>query len=173
MTPSILQSDIFKAVGDFLVNVLPVGFSVVQGLDNQVAPPLSNFASMQIVDQKRLATNIREDVLDLINGDSTQITQKIEISVQVDVYSETASDQSNVISTLFRDAYAYNFFPENIKPLYCDDPKQLVFINDAQQYEKRFMIMLYLQYDPMVTVDTQLAIELNPPFIYPIIEGLL
>jgi hypothetical protein len=173
MIPSILQSDVFKAVGDFLANVLPVGFSVVQGLDNQVPPPISNFASMQIVNQTRLATNIREDVLDLINGDSTQITQKVEISIQVDIYSETASDQSSVVSTLFRDAYAYDYFPANIKPLYCDDPKQLVFVNDAQQYEKRFMIMLYLQYDPMVTVDTQLAVELNPPFIYPVIEGLL
>ena len=173
MTPSILQSDVFKAVGDFLVNVLPVGFSVVLGLDNQVSPPLKNYAVMQFVDQRRLATNIRKDVLDLINGDSTQVTQKVEISLQVDVYSETASDQSNTISTLFRDAYAYDFFPDNIKPLYCDDPKQLTFINDAQQYEKRFMIMLYLQYDPVVTVDTQLAIELNPPFIYPVIEGLL
>ena len=78
-----------------------------------------------------------------------------------------------MVSTLFRDDYAYNFFPDNIKPLYCDDPKQLVFVNDSQQYEKRFMIMLYLQYDPTVTVDTQLAIELDAPTIYPILEGIL
>lgn len=173
MIPSITDSDILKAVGDFLVDVLPIGFSVVQGLDNQVAPPITNFASMQIVTQQRLATNIREDVLDLLGTDTTNITQKIELSVQVDVYSDTASEQANVISTLFRDEYAYNFMPENIKPLYCDDPKQIVFVNDAQQYEKRFMIMFYLQYDPTVTVNTQLAMELNAPFIYPIGEGVL
>lgn len=173
MIPSVTQSDVLKAVGDFLVNVLPNGFSVIPALDNLVAPPVTNYAAMQIVTQSRLATNIQTDTLDLADGDYSQITQKIELSIQVDVYSETASDQSNVISTLFRDAYAYNFFPENIKPLYCDDPKQIVFVNDAMQYEKRFMIMLYLQYDPVVTVDTQLATELNPPFIYPVIEGLL
>lgn len=173
MIPSVTQSDVLKAVGDFLVNVLPNGFSVIPALDNLVAPPVTNYAAMQIVTQSRLATNIQTDTLDLADGDYSQITQKIELSIQVDVYSETASDQSNVISTLFRDAYAYNFFPENIKPLYCDDPKQIVFVNDAMQYEKRFMIMFYLQYDPTVTVSTQLAVELNAPTIYPVIEGVL
>jgi|VirMetMinimDraft_7_1064189.scaffolds.fasta_scaffold05301_6 hypothetical protein len=173
MIPSITQSDVLKAVGDFLVTVLPSGFSVIQALDNLVAPPVTNYAAMQIVTQSRLATNIQTDTLDLIDGDYSQITQKTEISIQVDIYSETASNQASVISTLFRDAFAYDSFPENIKPLYCDDPKQIVFVNDAMQYEKRFMIMLYLQYDPTVTVNTQLAVELNAPTIYPVIEGVL
>jgi len=173
MIPSITQSDVLKAVGDFLVTVLPSGFSVIQALDNLVAPPVTNYAAMQIVTQSRLATNIQTDTLDLIDGDYSQITQKTEISIQVDIYSETASNQASVISTLFRDAFAYDSFPENIKPLYCDDPKQIVFVNDAMQYEKRFMIMLYLQYDPTVTVSTQLAVELNPPTIYTVIEGVL
>ena len=173
MIPSITQSDVLKAVGDFLVIVLPSGFSVIQALDNLVAPPVTNYAAMQIVTQSRLATNIQTDTLDLIDGDYSQITQKTEISIQVDIYSETASNQASVISTLFRDAFAYDAFPDNVKPLYCDDPKQIVFVNDAMQYEKRFMIMLYLQYDPTVTVSTQLAVELNAPTIYPVIEGVL
>jgi hypothetical protein len=173
MIPSITQSDVLKAVGDFLVTVLPSGFSVIQALDNLVAPPVTNYAAMQIVTQSRLATNIQTDTLDLIDGDYSQITQKTEISIQVDIYSETASNQASVISTLFRDAFAYDGFPNNVKPLYCDDPKQIVFVNDAMQYEKRFMIMLYLQYDPTVTVSTQLAVELNAPTIYPVIEGVL
>ena len=171
--PSITDKQVFEAIRDFLLLVLPTGTEVVRSLNNKVAMPKGNFVTMQAVTQSRLATNIQTDTLDLIDGDYSQITQKTEISIQVDIYSETASNQASVISTLFRDAFAYDSFPENIKPLYCDDPKQIVFVNDAMQYEKRFMIMLYLQYDPTVTVNTQLAVELNAPTIYPVIEGVL
>ena len=71
-----------------------------------------------------------------------------------------------IISTLFFDGASYDVFPRTIKPLYCDAPKRLDFVNDSQQYEIRFMIMLYLQYEITVEIATQLATELNPPTIY-------
>lgn len=170
--PSITDKQVFEAVRDFLLLVLPTGTEVVRALNNKVAMPKGNFVTMQAVTQARLATNITENTLSE-NGDTQSIKQKIEYSIQLDVYGINAANNAVTVSTLFRDAFAYDSFPENIKPLYCDDPKQIEFSNAEMQYENRFMIMLYLQYDPVVTVDTQLAIELNPPFIYPVIEGLL
>jgi len=167
-TPDITDKDVFNALRAFLLVVFPTGVEVVRSLDNRVAMPNSNFVLMQAVTQERLATNISSYVLDN-DGDTKNIQQKINYGIQLDVYGSNAANNADVISTLFRDAFAYDSFPDNVKPLYCDNPSQLVFVNDSKQYENRFMLMVYLQYDPTIAVPTQLATELSAPSIYVIL----
>lgn len=168
-TPDITDKNVFDALRAFLLVIFPTGVEVIRSLDNKVAMPKGDFVLMQAVTQERLATNIDTYNLDLIDGDTKSLKQKINYGIQLDVYGANSANNSVAISTLFRDAFAYDSFPENIKPLYCDNPTQLVFTNDSKQYEKRFMFMAYLQYDPTVIVSAQLATELSAPTIYPVL----
>lgn len=57
VTPS--ESDILKALGDFLVASLPAGTGVFQGYDNRVPEPAAaNFVVMLPIMRQRLETNI-------------------------------------------------------------------------------------------------------------------
>lgn len=168
-TPDITDKDVFDTLRSFLLVILPTDVEVIRSLDNKVAMPKGNFVLMQAVTQERLSTNISDYVLDLENGDTKTIQQKINYGIQLDVYGTNAPNNAVTISTLFRDAFAYESFPDNVKPLYCDDPTQLVFTNAEMQYEKRFMFMVYLQYDPTVIVSAQLATELSAPTIYTVL----
>lgn len=88
------------------------------------------------------------------------LMQPIKATVQIDVHGDKGGDNARVISTLFRDDYAYRFFAAmnmDVTPLYADDPKQIPFVNGEQQYEDRWVIEAVLQVNSTVTVPQQFA----------------
>jgi hypothetical protein len=99
------------------------------------------------------------------------LLQPTQVDVQLDVHSAdlaTASDMAQTISTLFRDDYACAFFAASypgIVPLYADDPKQIGWQNDQQQWESRYVITASLQCDQSVVVSRQFADTLTPQSI--------
>lgn len=67
ITPS--QSDIFKALGDFLTSILPVDTDISQSQLNRVAEPkVDNFVLMTPLRMPRLSTNIDEFVDAVFTG---------------------------------------------------------------------------------------------------------
>src|SRR5262245_9096734 len=101
------QSDIQTALREFLVAILPDGVEVIEGEDNNVGEPASaDFVSMTVMRRPRLGTNV--DTLDPESGTSTT-KQPTEVAVQLDIHSadlSTASDNAQLISTMFRDEFA-------------------------------------------------------------------
>lgn len=92
-------------------------------------------------------------------GASTKM-QPTKITVQLDVHGSLSADNAQIISTLFRDAYAVSFFEAlgtGITPLYADDPKQIPFENAEQQIETRWVIEAVLQANQTVTLSQQFA----------------
>lgn len=93
------------------------------------------------------------------------IQQNVELTAQLDFHSAlttTAGDMAQVFSTLFRDQYASTQFEGQspnygVSPLYCEDPAQRPFLNEAQQVEWRWVVDAYLQVDQVVTVPLQYA----------------
>jgi hypothetical protein len=158
------QSDIQTALRAFLLSILPSGTEVIEGLDNRVPEPKkANFVTMTVLRRPRLATN-----LDTLNdtGDQTAVTQSTEVVFQLDVHSDnllTASDNAQLIATLFRDDYATDFFDDypGITPLYADDPRLIPFVNAENQYEPRYAVEARLQADQVVTVPAQSADSLS------------
>jgi hypothetical protein len=154
------QSDIQTALRAFLIAILPEGVEVIEGEDNNVGEPAStDFVAMTVMRRPRLGTNV--DTLDPEAGTSTA-KQPTEIAVQLDVHSAdlaTASDNAQLISTMFRDEFATSFFEQfpGITPLYAEDPRQSPFINAQQQYEPRYIIDALLQADQAVTTTVQTA----------------
>lgn len=95
------------------------------------------------------------------------MTQAAQATVQLDFHSEdttVASNMAQTISTILRDEYGVSAFaaqPSDVVPLFADDPKQLPFINDQQQYEWRWVIEAKFQVNQKTTVPQEYADAVN------------
>ena len=160
MQISITDQDIFAALRTFLISIVPGATEVVQEQDNQVAMPLGGFVGMNNVGSKRLDTNVTTYTPGTDNPGSKSVQVATQYTMQLDFYGPSAGDWANTAQILFRDEYATDLFPENIQPLYADDPVQIPLVDGEAQYEQRWKLNAVLQYNPIVTVDQDFAVEL-------------
>lgn len=89
-----------------------------------------------------------------------QATQETRVTVQLDVHGPNSADNRQIITTLFWNEWACEFFAalsHGVQPLYADDKGQQPFVNENQQVENRWVIMAELQINPVVTVPQQFA----------------
>lgn len=94
----------------------------------------------------------------------TNYMQPTEVCIQCDVFGPASGDNSQIISTLFRDDFSVQQFLTSgfdVTPLYCTDPKQVVFTDDASQYEDRWIIELHLQANIVISAAQQFSSQLN------------
>lgn len=93
------------------------------------------------------------------------LTQNTEISVQLDFHSADvgdSADMSQTVCQMMRDEFATRQFADQIPnygvtPLYCEDPKQIPFLNENQQIETRFVAEALLQVNVAISVAQQFA----------------
>jgi hypothetical protein len=106
-----------------------------------------------------------------IQAGKQSLMQPIEVTLQLDVHGPASADNAQIISTLFRDAYGVDSFAAisavigsvDLVPLYCEDPKQMPFLNAEQQYEERWIIQVAMQANPEVEVPQQFAGSVDVP----------
>jgi hypothetical protein len=155
------ESDIFRALGDFLSDVLPAGSEIIQAQDNRVPEPSApNFVVMTPLRMPRLSTNHEEQAS---LGLEMKFTQSAEAVFQLDVHGPLGFQNAGIISTMLRSGYAVDFFASRnaaIAPLYCGDPRQMPFINAEKQYEDRYIVEANLQVNLTATTASQSAREL-------------
>lgn len=102
-----------------------------------------------------------------LSAGQMDLEQGAEYVVQIDFHSAglQASDYAMTVSTTFRDPFATEFFaaqvPSYAAPLYADDPRQVPFINDQQQWEWRWVLEAHLQANPVVVIPQQYADEID------------
>lgn len=85
---------------------------------------------------------------------------------QIDFHTDPASDTvragdlAQAFAMLFRDQYAVAFFaalgPE-VTPLHADDPRQVPFTQDQQQYEMRWLCEAHMQVNQTISTPAQFA----------------
>lgn len=161
---SLNEKQIFAALRAFLLEILPEGTDVQRSQQNRVAETKSeNFVMMTQGALPRLRTNI--DTFDPLIG-SQKIEQAVMTTIQLDVHGPLGGDNSVIITTLFRDSFATQFFKNlglGLAPLYTDDPRQMPFINGEQQMEDRWVFNAYLQANAIVTLsqDFFTSIDVN------------
>lgn len=93
------------------------------------------------------------------------LQQNAEVTVQLDFHSAdlTAGDMAQITSTALRDLYATDVFrkmapPFNgVVPLHADDPRQVPFINENQQWEWRWVLEACLQANQVALTPQQFA----------------
>jgi len=88
------------------------------------------------------------------------LLQPTQVTVQLDVHGPASADNTQIITTLFRDGYATSAFALSgfdVTPLYANDPHQMPFTNGEQQVEDRWVVDVVMQANPVLTVPQQFA----------------
>lgn len=89
--------------------------------------------------------------------------QATEATYQLDIHGPNSADNTQIISTLFRDTYAVDQFDGagfNIAPLYAGEPRQAPFLDSEQQWDERWILEVNIQINPTVNVPQQFADQL-------------
>lgn len=86
--------------------------------------------------------------------------QPSEICVQLDVHGPNSQDNSQTITTLFRDDFGVQLFAASgfdVAPLYMGEARQVPFINENSQYEDRWVIEAHIQANCVISSAQQFA----------------
>lgn len=87
-----------------------------------------------------------------------------QLTIQLDVHGPDSTDNVTRISTLFRSEVGVDSFEASgfaVAPLYCNDGRQLPFVNAENQYEDRWVLEAVLQISPTVSTPQQFADEVE------------
>lgn len=157
---SLTEDDIMTGLRAFLLEVLPDGIEVVQGQDNRVAMPAgADFVVMTPARREQLSQTAH-----LYDPDAgtKEVSRSTSMHFQLDVYGPNGSDNTQVITTLFRDEYGFDYFaPCGLAPLYCDDGQQMPLVTGEEQWIQRWMTRGVLQTNLAVTVPQEFADEIE------------
>lgn len=158
------ELDVLEEVRQFLLFILPTGTEVIQGQANRVPEPLVNdFVVMTAMEMTRLATNV--DGYDMTPGAEAMTTsESTQWGVQLDVHGDASAANASRIAAAWRSTWAAARLRGSIiAPLYANEPHQSAFNNGEDQYETRWIVTIYLQAKPVLTLPqdyaTGLAIE--------------
>jgi hypothetical protein len=106
------------------------------------------------------------------------LTEPVEAVVQLDFHGPQSWNNSATFTNVFRDARGVALFDQewesrfngnmahSLQPLFCEDPKQIPFINAEQAYEDRWIVAAHLAANltvgmPQQFADTILATLIN------------
>lgn len=149
------ETDVFTALRGFILS-LPITVAadnVVRGLDNNVPQPLGPYIMMTEARKTPLATNETT-----YNGvDTKTLTAFCKMEIQVDFYGPDAGDWALIFTTAFRDQYCVDQMGPYVAPLYCGDEIAAPLVNGEEQYEKRRIVMVNLEYNPDVDLPQEFA----------------
>lgn len=144
---------IYTDVRTWLLSLFP-DTPVVRGYQNGVPVP-ENGIVMTLMPEKRL------DQLSQETDDGTMIIfDSIQATMQIDCYGTNSHALCREISSMWQSLPTTEVM-QNCQPLYCSDPKDLTFVNEAGQYELRFMTMLELQYNTKYEKSVDSAIDVS------------
>lgn len=90
------------------------------------------------------------------------------MTVQLDIHGPNSGNNTRIIDTLFRSEFGTDEFAASgfaVTPLYCDDARQMPFVNDQDQYEDRWTMDACLQFNAVVGTPQQFADELAATLI--------
>lgn len=159
MTPSITNKQVFVALGNFLKSMFSC--DVIIGEVNLVSMPQGSFILMNDVAKRRVSQNHPSYSID---GEE-QVKTPTEYQIQVDFYGADSGDMCQTFLNMFNDRWAWEQFPKTIKPLFCDDPRQIPLITGETNYLERWVTTAHIQYNPTVTVPVILIDDL-PVSVY-------
>lgn len=150
---------VLTEIGTFIVAQLGLapGQLVVSYPNRASNPPAGpGWIDMAVATRTRLATNI--DGWDRTNADPSVTTEEShwQLGVQIDCYGPMAEQWVLILETLFRDEIGCNALTFS-QPLYADDGTLAPVENDSQQYENRWVMTAYFQYDPVVSTAQEFA----------------
>lgn len=160
-TIDITADAVMTALRAFLMHVLPTGTQVVAGQQNHV--PLPQGRVVVITPLMQAAMDVPTTAYDRVNSGIGKRQSK-DWRIQLDVYGDNAADAVSMLATVLRSDVSFEWFAENapvVRPLYTEDPRNMAFINDAMNYESRWMLEVHLQANQTTTLPQDFAQSLH------------
>lgn len=154
------EQEIYLEIWNYLTPLFP-DTPIVQGLQNNSPLPKNSIVMTlmpfaQDLDQSRYDWDG--------NTEEGQIQTSRQQMMQLDFYGDDAYNKSMKLSLLWRSTYTTNALT-NLQPLFANNPRALEYVNEQDQYEKRFLLEIALQYNPYYAYaeqsTTSAAIDIN------------
>ena len=155
--PSIALDSVFEALGVFLQPFVAPA-QIIRAQVNRVAMPVGSF--VELTEIASIDIEVPRQWYDTVNLQRNVIGPK-RLMIQADFYGSQAGDWCAAVKTMWRTPYATAQFPSGIAPLYCDDGNEAPLITGEEQYERRWVLTMNLQYNPIIVVPQQSADTLS------------
>lgn len=156
--------DVIDALGDF-IELFVSGAEIIRGEVNRVPHPDAPF----VVLTELFSDEIERPKTDWTPAANTiTITAPTRFDIQADFYGEAAGDYCKAIKQAIRTGWGFDQFPDGIKPLYTDQGHQAPLVTGEQQYMRRWILTISMQYNPAVDVSQQFADEASVSAIEPV-----
>ncbi|PHM61190.1 phage neck terminator protein [Xenorhabdus ishibashii] len=155
---TVIHADLFIEVRKYLIELFQC--DVTQGYQNDVPAP-ENGVVMHVLFERDI-----DYIANYYHHESATITaqRSVELTMQLDFYGDEADSRARVVANLWQSNYTTARF-KKCQPLYSEQPRKMVLLNEANQYENRVMLEIKLQYNPetIYSVDStdSFSVDLN------------
>lgn len=138
---------------------------IVQGYQNGVPLPIDGivitFITETDLDQLSYSEVTNPDLI----SQTVTVQTAVKTMMQVDCYGELGQARARQIATMFKSPYACERL-QSCQPLDYRPPKNLSFVNEASEYEARWMVEIDMQYNPHYTYRQEstktIMVDINP-----------
>lgn len=138
---------------------------IVQGYQNGVPLPIDGivitFITETDLDQLSYSEVTNPDLI----SQTVTVQTAVKTMMQVDCYGELGQARARQIATMFKNPYACERL-QSCKPLDYRPPKNLSFVNEASEYEARWMVEIDMQYNPHYTYQQEstktITVDISP-----------
>lgn len=140
---------------------------IVQGYQNGVPLPIDGivitFITETDLDQLSYSEVTNPDLI----SQTVTVQTAVKTMMQVDCYGELGQARARQIATMFKSPYACERL-QSCQPLDYRPPKNLSFVNEASEYEARWMVEIDMQYNPHYTYRQESttvmpSVDIQPP----------
>ena len=153
------DGQVYGALRNWLLGVLPANMQVVQAQQNRVAPPPLPFASLLLLERERLATNSWT-----YTATTREVCEPVRLGMQLGLFGPGAGAGAQAVAALWRDPLAAAFFaglPFSLAPLDVDAPTRSGFWEGEHQYEEHWSMTLHMQVTFQLSIAQDFATTLS------------
>ena len=138
---------------------------IVRGYQNGMPLPIDGivitFITETDLDQLSYSKVTNPDLI----SQTVTVQAAVKTMMQVDCYGDLGQARARQIATMFKSPYACERL-QSCKPLDYRPPKNLSFVNEAAEYEPRWMVEIDMQYNPHYTYRQEstktITVDINP-----------
>ena len=138
---------------------------IVRGYQNGMPLPIDGivitFITETDLDQLSYSEVTNPDLI----SQTVTVQTAVKAMMQVDCYGELGQARARQIATMFKNPYACERL-QSCQPLDYRPPKNLSFVNEASEYEARWMVEIDMQYNPHYTYRQEstktITVDINP-----------
>ncbi len=138
---------------------------IVRGYQNGMPLPIDGivitFITETDLDQLSYSEVTNPDLI----SQTVTVQTAVKTMMQVDCYGELGQARARQIATMFKNPFACERL-QSCQPLDYRPPKNLSFVNEAAEYEPRWMVEIDMQYNPHYTYRQEstktITVDINP-----------